>query len=174
MNTKDLKDMALHTTSDPISSGRKSDFYPVLVLGERLDTITEITQKYPEMTLRKPLDRHMNPLADVLEVLNGNKKVARYRYLEQYGWLEEISPNWTVNADYPTAVAATLVANLPSQGLLNVATTMRFGVLLCAYLLGCNIALVKFMLVKIVSELLSREYRDGAIRVEAGRIILVI
>jgi hypothetical protein len=55
-----------------------------------------------------------------------------------------------------------------------VATAMRFGVLLVAYLLGEDQEHVRHLLVSIVGEILTRNYRDDCIRIEGGRIILSI
>jgi hypothetical protein len=176
MKTKAIADMCLVTTISPVSSGRKSEFYPVLVVRpDRYDSIESVLSKYPGCVIREPLGRHLHPISDVLEVVSAsNKKLARYRYIEEYGWLEEVSPNWTVNGDYATSLAASFVSRLPNQGLLNVATAMRFGVLLVAYLLGEDQEHVRHLLVSIVGEILTRNYRDDCIRIEGGRIILSI
>lgn len=176
MRTKDIAKLRLATTPNPISSGRKSDFYPVLVLvDDPPQAVTVVLEQYPGCTVREPLDRHLHPIEDVFEIMSPNqRKVARYRYIEKAGWLEEISPNWTVNGDYPSSLAASYVSNLPDQGQMNVATAMRFGILLVAYLLGADQEHIRHFLVKIVGELLTRPVRTDAIRIEGGQIVLII
>ncbi len=176
MKTKDITKLRLHTTPDPISSGRKSGFYPVLVLeDDPPQAVAEVLSQYNGCTIREPLDRYLHPIPDVFEIISPRqKRVARYRYLANLGWLEEISPNWTVNGDFPSSLAASYVSNLPLQGQMNVATAMRFGILLVAYLLGCNHEHIKYMLVKIVGELLTRPIRIGTIKIERGRIHILI
>lgn len=140
MKSRDFASLSLTTTPHPVRSGRNPAFYPILVMaGDRIDSMANIVKNYPKGSfIREPLDRHKHPITGIYDVMpaQGTRRLARFRWHEDFGWLEELSPVWTVNGDYATVLAVAQIAELEDQGVMNIATVMRFGAQLAAMLMG--------------------------------------
>lgn len=169
MKSRDFAAMKLTTTPEPVRSGRNPAFYPILVLRpERYAGIGEVLRQYPAGSqVREPLDRHKHPIPGIYDIMPdaGRKRLARYRWHDAFGWLEEISPVWTVNGDYPTVLAVSQISDLEDQGVLNIATVMRFGAQLAAMLLGNADSAVRADILDVLAKITMRS-QDVADRVE--------
>lgn len=165
---KILTDMKLTTTPTPIRAGRNPAYYPILVLpadGCQIDDIQEVLDFYPigSYYLKRVSDRHQ--VLDVYDVWEaGADRIARYRYHPKHGWLEEITKTWTVNADYPTALASGTIIKADDQGIINLTAAMRFGVQVISLLLGNDDSAVRNEILDLLAKIMLRANRDDFIQ----------
>lgn len=174
---KVLTDMNLTTTSTPVRSGRNPAYYPILVLlvdGCQIDDINQVLKLYPAGAYLKEVgDRHrvLDDIYDIEKpvIWHGQRirrKLARYRYHPDHGWLEEITQTWTVNADYPTALASGMITDFEDQGAINMTAAMRFGIQIVSLLLGNNDSAVRGEILDLLAKIMVRTGDDFPPRVE--------
>lgn len=160
MKSEDIIQLQFTTTPEPVRSGRNGAFYPILLVRpEKLFTIYKVMKRYysheKEKFARHPHDNGGQPIESIYDIIAyPAQKIARYRWHEELGWLEEVTSTWSVTADYPTIEAIKCVSSLADQGAMNVAVAMRFGVQLVAILLGDDSVALKAEVLKSLMSLM--------------------